>query len=126
MARKTPPAESEGPVRYFKEQFDDEEVLLVFRKHPVVMRKGLILASIGLLLPMLYILALTFIYANNPENFFVTFFTCSLLALTAFIYLVFLKTPKPPKITHERTDHGSPGAPWIPALRMRFHAVSPQ
>lgn len=37
-------------VRYFKEQFDDEEVLLVFRKHPVVMRKGLIYASIALLL----------------------------------------------------------------------------
>ncbi|HET9055036.1 MAG TPA: MFS transporter, partial [Cyclobacteriaceae bacterium] len=42
-----------------------------------------------------------FIYANNSENFFVTFFTCSLLALTAFIYLVFLKTPRPPKFTRE-------------------------
>lgn len=56
------------PIRYFKEQFDDEEVLMVFRKHPIVMRKGLILASIGLLIPMLYILALTFIFANNPER----------------------------------------------------------
>lgn len=55
-------------VRYFKEQFDDEEVLLVFRKHPIVMRKGLIFASVGILLPMLYVLALTFIYANNPEK----------------------------------------------------------
>jgi MFS family permease len=45
-----------------------------------------------------------FIYANDPENFFVTFLTCSLLALTAFLYLVFLKTPKPPKITHELTE----------------------
>jgi hypothetical protein len=36
--------------KHFKEQFDDEEVRLVFRKHPVVMRKGLILASVGLLL----------------------------------------------------------------------------
>jgi len=59
---------SSEPVRYFKEQFDDEEVLMVFRKHPIVMRKGLIFACIGLLLPMLYILALTFIYANNPER----------------------------------------------------------
>lgn len=64
---KAEPAGDE-PVRYFKEQFDDEDVLLVFRKHPIVMRKGLILASIGLLLPMLYILALTFIYANNPDK----------------------------------------------------------
>lgn len=36
--------------KYFKEQFDDEEVLLVFRKHPIVMRKGLILAMVGILL----------------------------------------------------------------------------
>jgi hypothetical protein len=36
--------------QHFKEQFDDEETLLVFRKHPVVMRKGLILAMFGLLL----------------------------------------------------------------------------
>jgi hypothetical protein len=56
------------PIRYFKEQFDDEEVLMVFRKHPVVMRKGIIVASIGILLPMLYIMALTFVYADNPDK----------------------------------------------------------
>lgn len=38
------------PKKLFKEQFDDEEVLLVFRKHPVVMRKGLIVSSLALLL----------------------------------------------------------------------------
>lgn len=38
------------PQKYFEDQLDDEEVLYVFRKHPVVMRKGLILASVGLLL----------------------------------------------------------------------------
>lgn len=38
------------PPKLFKEQFDDEEVLLVFRKHPVVMRKGLIISSLALLL----------------------------------------------------------------------------
>lgn len=59
---------NEAPIRYFKEQFDDEEVLLVFHKHPIVMRKGLIFGSVGLLLPMLYIGALTFIYANTPEK----------------------------------------------------------
>lgn len=36
-------------TKYFKEQFDDEDVLLVFRKHPVVMRRGLVFAMIGLL-----------------------------------------------------------------------------
>ncbi len=34
----------------FKGQYDGEEVLYVFRKHPVVMRKGLILFMIALLL----------------------------------------------------------------------------
>lgn len=37
-----------------------------------------------------------FIYGNDPENFFVTFLTCSLLSLTALLYLVFLKSPKRP------------------------------
>lgn len=37
-------------VKYFDDQFDDEEVLYVFRKHPVVMRLGLILAMFGPLL----------------------------------------------------------------------------
>lgn len=33
--------------RQFDEQLDDEEVLFLFRKHPVVMRKGLILGMFG-------------------------------------------------------------------------------
>ena len=36
--------------RQFKGQYEDEEVLMVFRKHPVVMRKGLILFMLALLL----------------------------------------------------------------------------
>lgn len=36
--------------KYFEDQFDDEEVLFVFRKHPVVMRKGLILGMVVILL----------------------------------------------------------------------------
>ena len=36
--------------KYFADQFDDEEVLMVFHKHPVVMRKGLVLALMGPLL----------------------------------------------------------------------------
>lgn len=41
-----------------------------------------------------------FVYANDPANFFIAFLTCSLLSLTAFVYLLFLKTPKGKK-THE-------------------------
>lgn len=36
--------------KYFEDQFDDEEVLFVFRKHPIVMRKGLVLGMLGPLL----------------------------------------------------------------------------
>jgi len=36
--------------KYFDDQFDDEEVLFVFRKHPIVMRRGLIYAGFALLL----------------------------------------------------------------------------
>ncbi|MCA9342587.1 PH domain-containing protein [Candidatus Saccharibacteria bacterium] len=37
------------PKKDFADQFDDEEVLFVFRKHPVVMRKGLIISMIAIL-----------------------------------------------------------------------------
>lgn len=51
------------------EQFDgqlpDEEVILIFRKHPVVMRTGLVVASLGLLVGPLYVLALSYI---KPES----------------------------------------------------------
>lgn len=36
--------------KQFKDQYDDEALLTMFRRHPVVMRKSLIYASIGLLL----------------------------------------------------------------------------
>jgi signal transduction histidine kinase len=36
--------------KYFADQFEDEEVLFVFRKHPIVMRRGLILGMLAILL----------------------------------------------------------------------------
>ncbi len=45
------------PTKYFADQFDDEEVLFVFRKHPVVMRKGLIFGLLGPLVGVLPTLA---------------------------------------------------------------------
>src|ERR1700676_1442170 len=38
------------PEKYFSDQLENEEVLMVFRKHPLVLRKGLILGMICLLL----------------------------------------------------------------------------
>jgi hypothetical protein len=41
---------AEKQKKQFKGQYDSEEVLYVFRKHPVVMRKGLILFMLAILL----------------------------------------------------------------------------
>lgn len=46
----TPQEQAEAKVKYFEDQFDDEEVLFVFRKHPIVMRRGLIIAMLAILL----------------------------------------------------------------------------
>lgn len=39
--------------KYFADQFDDETVLYVFHKHPVVMRKGLVFGMLGPLVGVL-------------------------------------------------------------------------
>jgi membrane protein YdbS with pleckstrin-like domain len=67
--------------KHFKEQFDDEETMLVFRKYPIVMRKGLILASFGMLVGPVYTLILTFAHKNDPPS--MTFFFASMLASLA-------------------------------------------
>ncbi len=63
--------------KYFADQMDDEEVLLVFRKHPVVMRKGLIAAMLVLLVGPLVTLILTYARPNSPPT--MTFFFLSLV-----------------------------------------------
>lgn len=62
--------------RHFKEQFDEEEVRLVFRKHPIVMRKGLVLSAFGLLVGPVYTLILTYANSDNPPT--IGFFFASL------------------------------------------------
>lgn len=50
MAEKTETAGKtapDKPDKYFEDQFDDETVLFVFHKHPVVMRKGLVFGLLG-------------------------------------------------------------------------------
>jgi uncharacterized membrane protein YdbT with pleckstrin-like domain len=42
--------DKEPNIKYFPDQLDDEEVLFVFRKHPIIMRKGLVLAMFAPLL----------------------------------------------------------------------------
>ena len=75
--------------KHFKEQFDDEDTLLVFRKHPIIMRKGLILAAFGTLVGPLYTLILTYTDKNNPPS--LSFFFASMLA--SFILAAILIFP---------------------------------
>jgi hypothetical protein len=72
MSAKHSKESSKKVNKHYHEQFDDEEVLLVFRKHPVVMRKGLVLGMFGLLIGPLYTLILTFVKNTDPPtmNFF--------------------------------------------------------
>ncbi len=47
MTETADSAESSARVRYFDDQFDDEDVKFVFRRHPIVMRKGLVFGMLG-------------------------------------------------------------------------------
>lgn len=84
----TEKAAASAKHRYFKEQFDDEDVLLVFRKHPIVMRRGLILAAFGVLTGPLYTLLLTYINKDNPPSMSF-FFLSFLLSLALGALLLF-------------------------------------
>jgi uncharacterized membrane protein YdbT with pleckstrin-like domain len=60
---------TQKPHKYFDDQFDDENVLFVFRQHPIVMRKGILLWGVGMLAGPVYTVILTIIYANNPAKY---------------------------------------------------------
>jgi hypothetical protein len=86
MSEKRAEEQPEPKRKHFKEQFEDEETLLVFRKHPIVMRKGLILAAFGMLVGPLYTLILTYVKKNNPPT--LSFFFISLLASLALAMIL--------------------------------------
>lgn len=69
--------EQTPPTKYFEDQFDDEEVLYVFHKHPIVMRRGLVIGLVAWLIGPIYTLILTYTRPTNPPN--MTFFGLSLL-----------------------------------------------
>ena len=76
-----------GAVKYFPDQFDDEEVLYVFRKHPFVMRAGIVWGSLGLLVGPLYTLILTYANADSPPT--LMFFYLSFLVSIGLAALLF-------------------------------------
>lgn len=75
------------PHKYFEDQFDDEEVLFVFRKHPIVMRKGLIVGMGAWVIGPVYTTILTYTRPDNPPS--LTFFFSSMALSIVFGSLIF-------------------------------------
>jgi uncharacterized membrane protein YdbT with pleckstrin-like domain len=74
--------------KQFRGQYDDEEVLYAFRKHPVVMRKGLILFMLAILLgtvPSFIKPELSYFYGGIAAGFLLGF----LLAFPSWVYWYF-------------------------------------
>jgi len=69
--------------KYFEDQFDDEEVLYVFRQHPIVMRKGLVFGMLG---PLLGVIPA----AINPMLGFGWFFGGLLAGIVVGLLIFFL------------------------------------
>jgi len=80
----------------FADQFDDEEVLFVFRKHPVVMRKGLIIGLVGLVAGVATVF-LNPTYSGLALGFAGGLALCALIMLPGWItwyFSVFIVTDK--------------------------------
>ncbi len=75
-------------VKYFEGQFEDEEVLLVFRRHPIVMRKGLIISLASWLIGPIIIVALTYLRPNNPPTMFAFFVALAASIIVGLILLI--------------------------------------
>jgi hypothetical protein len=89
MSAKPGKGETAKKPKHFKEQFEEEETLLVFRKHPIIMRKGLIFASLAMLVGPLYTLILTYVDKSSPPT--IAFFGFSLIA--SFILAIIVIFP---------------------------------
>jgi len=77
--------EAEARKKSFKDQYEDENVLFLFRKHPIAMRKGLLLAALALLIGPLITLGLTYSRPLEPPT--VSFFFAS-LGLSMFLSIL--------------------------------------
>ncbi len=85
MAKDT---NSKNTAKYFDGQFDDEEVLLVFRRHPIVMRKGLIISLASWLIGPIIIVILTYLRPNNPPTMFAFFVALAVSIIVGLILLI--------------------------------------
>lgn len=80
-------AAKQTPTKYFQDQFDDEEVLFVFHKHPIVMRRGLVIGMLAWLIGPLYTLTLTYTRPTRPPT--LAFFGLSLIVSIAVGLILF-------------------------------------
>lgn len=82
--------------KYFDDQLEDEEVLLVFRKHPIVMRKGLVFGMLAILLgtvPSLIKPEYSYLFGGLAAGF-VLFFLIILPSWITWYYSVYIVTNK--------------------------------
>jgi hypothetical protein len=82
--------------KHFEDQLDDEEVLYMFRKHPIVMRRGLIIGLLALLMsvvPSLFVPEYSVLFGGLALGFVL----CFLIILPAWItwhFSVYIVTDK--------------------------------
>jgi hypothetical protein len=81
------------PNKYFADQLDDEELLFVFRKHPIVMRKGLVFGLLALLagtLPSLIKPEYSYLFGGLAAGFVIGFliFIPSYISWYFSVYIV--------------------------------------
>jgi hypothetical protein len=84
-AEQTTDAAPDKPVKYFDDQFDDEEVLFVFRKHPIVMRKGIIVWAVAILIgPLTEMLLLALHKEVTPQSYYLALLGSFIFSLIVF------------------------------------------
>ncbi len=122
-------------AKYFADQMDDEDVLFVFRKHPVVMRKGLIISMVALLIGPVYTLVLTYVHPNNypsPGFFFASLAFSMLISAIIFFpswigwfYSVFIVTDQRLiQITQKGLFHRSVVDIGLPQIQMVNYEIA--
>jgi hypothetical protein len=84
-AEQTSDGTPDKPVKYFDDQFDDEEVLFVFRKHPIVMRKGIIVWAVAILIgPLTEMLLLALHKEVTPQSYYLALLGSFIFSLIVF------------------------------------------
>src|ERR1039458_9279000 len=96
--------------KHFEDQLDDEDVLLVFRKHPIVMRKGLIFSMIVLLLgviPSLFKPEISIFFNGLAIGYILSMLVFSLYWIAWYYSVYIVTTQRLIQITQKGLFHKS-------------------